>query len=64
MTMHNNQFMKRFFEIIAGKSLPHTADKYDHIKFEVTITPEVKGKTQLLFFQGSILSFRLLWSTQ
>ena len=60
MTMHNNQFMKRFFEIIAGKSLPHTADKYDHIKFEVTITPEVKGENPIVIFSGEHSIFPII----
>ena len=48
--MHNNQFLKRFFEIIAGKSLPHNAEDYDDIKFKVMITPEVEKLNPIVIF--------------
>ena len=58
--MHKNQFLKRIFEIIAGKSLPHTAGNYDDIEFEVTITPEVQGKNPMVIFSGEHSIFPII----
>lgn len=58
--MHNNKFLKRFFEIIAGKSLPHKAEDYDDIKFEVTITPEVEGQNPIIIFSGDHSIFPII----
>lgn len=58
--MHNNQFLKRFFEIIAGKSLPHKAEDYDDIKFKVMITPEVEGQNPIIIFSGDHSIFPII----
>lgn len=58
--MNNSQFLQRFFEIKAGKKLPHLEDAYDHIKFDVTITPDVPGKDYIVVFSGDHLIFPII----
>lgn len=53
--MNNNQFLKHFFEIEAGKELPHLEDDYHHITFNVTITSDVSDKDYIVMFSGDHL---------
>lgn len=50
--MNNSQFLKRFFEIKAGKKLPHLEEAYSDINFNVTITPDVHDKDYIVVFSG------------
>ncbi|MDC4329252.1 hypothetical protein NQ674_13125 [Acinetobacter baumannii] len=58
--MNNNQFLKRFFEIEAGKELPHLEEDYHHITFTVTITPDVSDKDYIVVFSGDHLIFPII----
>ena len=58
--MNNSQFLQRFFEVKAGKKLTHLEDAYDHIKFDVTITPHVPGKDYIVVFSGDHLIFPII----
>ncbi|MDO7413333.1 hypothetical protein Q5X48_16105 [Acinetobacter baumannii] len=58
--MNNNQFLKRFFEIEAGKELPHLEEDYHHITFKVTITPDVPDKDYIVVFSGDHLIFPII----
>ncbi|HEO1805939.1 MULTISPECIES: hypothetical protein [unclassified Acinetobacter] len=51
--MNQAQFLKRFFEIEAGKKLPHSEETYSDMSFEVTITPYVPEKNYVVVFSGS-----------
>lgn len=58
--MNNSQFLKRFFEIEAGKELPHLEDDYHHITFNVTTTPDVPNKDYIVVFSGDHLIFPII----
>ncbi|MDV7430199.1 hypothetical protein R4470_13275 [Acinetobacter baumannii] len=58
--MNNSQFLQRFFEIKAGKKLPHLEDDYHHIAFNVTITPNVPDKDYIVVFSGDHLIFPII----
>ncbi|MDS7932165.1 hypothetical protein RMB03_01110 [Acinetobacter sp. V91_7] len=58
--MNNSQFLKRFFEIEAGKELPHLEDDYHHISFNLTITPDVSDKDYIVVFSGDHLIFPII----
>lgn len=58
--MNNSQFLKRFFEIEAGKKLPHLEDAYSDIYFDVTITPDVPDKNSIVVFSGSHMIFPII----
>ncbi|MCU4369603.1 hypothetical protein [Acinetobacter courvalinii] len=58
--MQNNQFLKRFFEIYAGKKLPHLEDAYSDINFDVTITPDVPDKNYIVVFSGNHMIFPII----
>ena len=58
--MNNNQFLKCFFEIEAGKELPHLEEDYHHITFTVTITPDVPDKDYIVVFSGDNLIFPII----
>lgn len=60
MNMSKNQFLKRLFEIVANKSLPHTAESYDGIKLEVTITPEVEEQNPIVIFSSDHSIFPII----
>jgi hypothetical protein len=58
--MHKNQFLKRFFEIKAGKALPHSEESYSDINFDVMITSEVPDKNYIVVFSGEHLIFPII----
>ncbi|MGR2923026.1 hypothetical protein [Acinetobacter sp. 1125_18A] len=58
--MNNCQFLKRFFEIQAGKILPHLEEAYSDINFDVTITPNVPDKNYIVVFSGDHLIFPII----
>jgi hypothetical protein len=58
--MNKNQFLKRFFEIKAGKVLPHSEESYGDINFNVTITPKVLDKNYIVIFSGEHLIFPMI----
>ncbi|MCU4413711.1 hypothetical protein KTH71_06595 [Acinetobacter sp. WU_MDCI_Axc73] len=58
--MNNSQFLKCFFEIEAGKMLPHPEEAYSDINFEVTIAPDVPDKNYIVVFSGSHLIFPII----
>lgn len=58
--MNNSEFLQRFFEIKAGKGLPHLEDDYQHITFNVTITSDVSDKYYIVMFSGDDLIFPII----
>ncbi|MDC5521947.1 hypothetical protein NRA58_16250 [Acinetobacter baumannii] len=58
--MNNSEFLQRFFEIKAGKGLPHLEDDYQHITFNVKITPDVPGKDYIVVFSGDHQVFPII----
>lgn len=40
--MEKNEFIRQFAEIYVGKSLPHSAEAYDHMGFEVSFAVDEK----------------------
>lgn len=48
--MQKNEFLRQFFEILAGGKLPHTADAYNDIDFNVKFS--VYKETPIVVFSG------------
>lgn len=58
--MDKNQFLKQLFEIVAGKKLSHTAQSYDSINLEVSITPEINGQNPIVVFASDHAYFPII----
>lgn len=57
--MQKNEFLRQFFEVLAGSELPHTADQYDYINFDVNFSFD-KKENQIAIFTGENALFPVI----
>ncbi|MEG1487940.1 hypothetical protein, partial [Lactococcus sp.] len=57
--MQKNEFLRQFFEIVAGSKLEHTADQYNYIDFDVSFSLK-NGDAPVAIFSGEHLIFPII----
>ena len=57
--MQKNEFLRQFFEIVAGSKLKHTADQYNYIDFDVSFSLK-NDDAPVAIFSGEHLIFPII----